>query len=268
MVYVPAGEFLMGSSFVDVRTAQELCRLANGRFASSVCHWDAFGDELPQHSVVLDAFWIDQTEVTNAQYEACVSAGACTEPSQRGSFTRQWYYGTQVYADFPVIWVRWEQAHVYCEWAGARLPTEAEWEYAAAGPEDWRFPWGEDFDPTRLNYCDSSCSGVSDEAYSDGFPDTAPAGSFPSGVSWVEAMDMAGNVREWVADLYGPYSAGTQHNPIGPSSGNAHVPKGGSWYEAAYDVRAANRGGERFDYDRHKVGFRCAMDVPSDRLPQ
>ena len=121
MVYVPAGEFKMGSIGGD-------------------------DDEQPVHTVALDGFWIDRTEVTKAQYEQCVAAGACTP-----------CYGDSPYDDYPAIYVTWYQAGTYCGWAGGRLPTEAEWEYAARGPEARVFPWGDEFDGTRLNFCDANC---------------------------------------------------------------------------------------------------------------
>ena len=107
---------------------------------------------------------------------------------------------------------------------------------------------------------DVDCEGVSDETVDDGYPDTAPVGSFPAGVSWCGAMDMAGNVREWVAGWFEYYSSEPQVNPMGPSSGDSRVTRGGSWYDTPNDVRSANRGQNTTDYVRHKVGFRCAID--------
>ena len=152
-------------------------------------------------------------------------------PWSIGSFSRQSYFGDPAFADYPVVHVDWRRAAAYCAWADARLPTEAEWEYAARGPEDRLFPWGDIFDPTRLNYCDRSCAGMSDPSYDDGFPDTAPVGSFPQGASWVGALDMAGNVREWVDDWYGAYASEAAFDPRGPEFGRIEDPRGGSWYD-------------------------------------
>jgi len=263
MVYVPAGEFEMGTSDAGVRYARQLCTTACGQFAVAVCQASAFADERPEHRVAVHAFWIDRNEVTNAQYARCVEAGACTRPQHDGSFLRESYFGDPAYADYPVVWVTWKQAVEYATWAGARIATEAEWEYAARGPESRVFPWGDEFDGTRLNYCASECAaGPKDATVLDGYPDTAPVGSFPSGDSWCGAHDLAGNVREWVGDWYGLYTAASQSNPPGPESGDAHIAKGGSWLDRPDDVRCANRGANALEYSEHKVGFRCVMDCP------
>ncbi|MDY6877877.1 MAG: SUMF1/EgtB/PvdO family nonheme iron enzyme [Chloroflexota bacterium] len=237
MVYVPGGEFEMGGT-----------------------EW---GNEQPVHTVALDSFWIDQTEVTNEQYQQCVEAGVCDSPARSGSATRGSYYDDSAYDDHPVIWVDWQQAGSYCEWAGARLPTEAEWEYAARGPEGRLFPWGDEFDGARLNYCDTQCNNFwADEAVGDGYADTAPVGSFPRGASWCGALDMAGNVLEWVADWY-EYEESPprqQVNPTGPSSGEARIMRGGSWDSPDIAVRSAFRYWEHPNTPYYSLGFRCAGD--------
>jgi formylglycine-generating enzyme required for sulfatase activity/tRNA A-37 threonylcarbamoyl transferase component Bud32 len=236
MVHVPAGEFEMGSAGGDE-------------------------DERPAHSVALDGFWMDRTEVTNAQYRACVAAGGCEPPVARGSSTRDATYDVSAYDDYPVVHVTWYQAAAYCEWAGARLPTEAEWEYAARGPEGRLYPWGDTFDGARLNYCDANCTlSWADAAVDDGYADTAPVGAYPGGASWCGAEDLAGNVWEWVADLYGPYASSSdrQVNPSGPAIGEARVLRGGSASDNASGVRATNRR-RNVPLDGFSVaGFRCA----------
>jgi formylglycine-generating enzyme required for sulfatase activity len=262
MVYVPAGEFEMGTDDEGARYARRLCKKHTEGMGLSVCQPAAFANEQPAHAVVLDDFWIDRSEVTNEQYRRCVETGACEPPVESRSHTRESYYGNSAYDNYPVIWVTWRQAADYCAWAGARLPTEAEWEYAARGPKGQMFPWGDTFDGTRLNYCDANCElGPNDETVDDGYADTAPVGSYPAGVSWCGALDLAGNVREWVADWFGTYSAGQQVNPTGPAIGESRIPRGGSWLDTPDDVRSANRGENSPDYTRHKVGFRCARDT-------
>lgn len=261
MVYVPAGKFEMGSDYESTAFARQLCKDYSGKDAIAVCKVAAFGNEKPVHTVTLSGFWIDQAEVTNGQYQKCEQAGACTPPADSSSYTRPTYYGNPDYADFPVIWVTRDQANDYCTRAGGHLPTEAEWEYAARGPESWLFPWGDSFDGTRLNYCDANCdAGPNDPSIDDGYADTAPVGSFPTGASWNGALDMAGNVREWVADWYAPYTPDPQVNPTGPATGVSRIPRGGSWLDKPDDTRSANRGENTPDYTRHKVGFRCAKE--------
>ena len=264
MVYVSSGEFNMGSSHEEVIYARELCResVSQNDIHISVCSSAAYTNEQPAHSVRLHSYWIDQTEITNQQYSLCTNSGECTPPVELGSFTRDVYFADPEFANYPVVYVRWDQAAAYCQWAGGRLPTEAEWEYAARGPKSLIYPWGNTFDRYRLNYCDVNCpAGVIDSSFDDQYPETAPVGSYPEGASWIGALDMAGNVREWVADWYGYYTADRQENPQGATQGDGHIPRGGSWLDTPDDVRSANRGENSPDYTRHKVGFRCVVDI-------
>jgi formylglycine-generating enzyme required for sulfatase activity len=172
MVYVPAGEFEMGSG--------------NGK-----------DDEKPVHTVYLDAFWIDQTEVTNGMYARCVNAGKCDPPNLSRSYSRESYYGNSEFDNYPVIYVSWIDADYYCDWAGRRLPTEAEWEKAASWDEESKkkhtYPWGDSIDCSMVNYRgkDGVCIG-----------DTTEVGSYENGKNPYGLYDMAGNVWEWVADWY------------------------------------------------------------------
>lgn len=248
MVYVPAGKFTMGSDDAAITLAAAMC----GQFSDG-CTRDTFADEQPTHTVTLDAFWIDRTEVSNAQYRRCVAAGACTST------------GCPDDADLngdaqPAVCVSWTQAQAYCAWAGGRLPTEAEWEYAARGPAGLLYPWGNAFDGTRLNYCDTRCPlSRADPTYDDGFARTAPVGSYPTGASWCGALDMAGNAWEWVQDWYGPYTPEPQDNPLMEAGFRGRVLRGGSWdLDPAYS-RATVRNYGPTDGSSNVSGFRCAV---------
>jgi formylglycine-generating enzyme required for sulfatase activity len=227
MVYVSASEFLMGSADSDR---------------------EAISDEKPQHTVYLDAFWIDKTEVTNAQYKKCVQAGACRPPSRAESSTRKNYYGNSQYDNYPVIWVSWNDAKTYCEWAGRRLPTEAEWEKAARGIDGRIYPWGNGTPNSNLLNFNMQVG------------DTTEVGTYPSGASPYDVLDMAGNVWELVADWYNSnyYASSPFRNPVGPSSGQYRVVRGGSWGDAAKVVRVALRLWPVPTFRDDVVGFRCA----------
>ena len=195
LVYVPEGEFLMGSTEADIDKVMAQC---------SNCKRKYFNGELPQHKVYLDAYWIDQTEVTNAVYTQCVADGECEPPQDKlpggidyvatvdgvaiDQNPRNSYNGNPTYADYPVIYVEWNQANAYCGWAGRRLPSEAEWEKAARGTDGRTYPWGEGIDCDKANYNgkDGSCMW-----------DTRAVGSYPQGASVYGALDMVGNVSEW-----------------------------------------------------------------------
>jgi formylglycine-generating enzyme required for sulfatase activity len=217
MVYVPAGEFIMGSD-------------------------EGSSDEQPVHTVYLDAFYIDRTEVTNTQYQECVEAEACGTPSSTI------FYDDADYAQHPVVYVSWNDADAYCRWAGKRLPTEAEWEKAARGTDGRTYPWGEGIDCDRAQYdeCDFG---------------TVPVGSKPKGTSLYGALDMAGNVWEWVADWYdfGYYIRSPDRNPPGPDPGGYRVLRGGSWRDLQWYARCACRG-PSIRRKNNDVGFRCARD--------
>ena len=265
MVYAPAGQFPMGSDSDELDYALQLCAALNGE-----CERDWYLPESPQHVVSLDGFWIDRTEVTNGRYGTCVDAGACDPPALAGSYQRDPYYGDSVYADYPVMNLTWGQAAAYCEWAGGRLPSEAEWEYAARGPEGLVFPWGNTFDGAQLNYCDVQCGSSNpgfehaDSTVDDGHVDTAPVGSYPGGASWCGALDLAGNVSEWVADWYADeyYGSAPSQNPAGPASGRFRVVRGASWVGSAVSARSANRASQGPEATGLNIlGFRCAKDA-------
>lgn len=239
MLYVPAGEFEMGYA-------------------------DGKDDEKPVHTVYLDAFWIDQTEITNKMYYLCVDAGVCTQPFQGAykglrvdSSTREVYYGNPEYDDYPVIYVNHMQADIYCRWAGRRLPTEAEWEKAARGTDGRLYPWGNESPNEMLANYDGNIG------------DTTPVGSYPEGASPYGALDMAGNLWEWVEDFYFEeyYANSPYKNPQGPESGWVFAQRGGSWKKSERPIRSTYRHHysppilssliNSHSYD----GFRCAASA-------
>jgi len=250
MRLVAAGEFTMGSDADDA--------LAECQKYRKDCQRAWFMDQEPAHPVSLDAFYMDQYEVTNAHYKTCVAAHVCKEPSDT------YRYNAFGYTDHPVVYVDWNQAKAYCEWRGARLPTEAEWEKAARGTDGRTYPWGEGISCDRANYYDSLhgrfCVGDS-----VGYPgDTTPVGSYESGVSPYGIYDLAGNVWEWVADWYSEsyYPSSPASNPVGPDSGEDRVVRGGASNTDRVDsLGTANRNKNDPDFSHISFGFRCARDT-------
>jgi eukaryotic-like serine/threonine-protein kinase len=236
MLFIPGGSFLMGSPPKDT---------------------DARPHEKPQHEVTLSPFWLDQTEVTNAQYQLCVQDGACAPP------VLSTFFEDPAYADHPIVYIRWEQANAYCTWLAEQtdwpvsLPTEAQWEKAAAWtPQDEqhrRYPWGDDPPTAELANLDLS-----------GLGKTAPVGSYPQGASFYGLLDMAGNVWEWVADRYDPNYYATPElppDPTGPSRGAQYVMRGGSYGFGPAEARTAHRTAGGAQANGAALGFRCAVNA-------
>ena len=223
LIYIPAGEFLMGSSKYDR---------------------DLETNEVPQHSVTLDAYWISRTQVTNAMYNQCVAAGACVYSASHEINPR---YLDPAYSDHPVVYVTWQSAVNYCTWSGGRLPTEAEWEKAARGTDGQKFPWGNDSAAAEL----ANAGNV--------IGDTTPTGQYPDGASPYGVLDMGGNVREWVWDWYDPYyyQYALENNPAGPAEGEKKVLKGASFSDIYRFTRPANRLAHDPTSPGANRGFRC-----------
>jgi len=237
MVLVPAGNFLMGTSDDDMKLYRKIFPLRRD---------SRFDNERPQHTVYLDAFYIDKFEVTNSRYL---------------KFLNETGYQASSYLDFPLhnrsnfpaIVGKWQDAYEYAKWAGKRLPTEAEWEKAARGTDGWIWPWGNKWDASKLNANDGN-------GEIDGYAQTAPVGQYPESASPYGAYDMAGNVWEWVADWYSPdyYKISPSSNPQGPKSGKYHVLRGGSWADNNDFTRCASRFGIT-DPGSLLSGFRCVL---------
>lgn len=222
MVRVPAGEFTRGNLY-------------------------GFPDERTEKTIFLDQFYIDQYEVTNRQYAQCVSAGRCALPRLPRSVNFANYYGASEYGNYPVIWISWVDAADYCAFRGKALPTEAQWEKAGRGPENFLYPWSNEEPIEQANF-----------NYRAG--DVTAVGSSPGDLSGYGVYDMAGNVREWVADWYqwDYYATAPQKNPTGPATGVTRVLRGGSWNDIAIYIRTTSR--KNFlpeSYDSN-LGFRCA----------
>lgn len=265
MVFIPAGEFEMGGENDDPSS-------------------------FPVHTVYLDAFWIDQTEVTNEMFAKFVdSTGYVTDAEEAGSSNDFRTANQEVIwekvkgltwnhpdgensnisglEDHPVVHVSWNDANAYCTWAHRRLPTEAEWEKAASWndrtDETYIYPWGNNFDQKRLNFCDKNCPyDFATKSLDDGYAETSPVGGYPDGASPYGALDMSGNVLEWVADWYSAdyYKSSPASNPLGLVAGQERVIRGGAWATNDYYVstsRRWNEGGPSFQH--RALGFRCAV---------
>lgn len=230
IVFISSGQFLMGSDQ----------------------NKDPFfwGAESPEHIVLLNSYWIYRAEVTQGMYQKCVIDKSCPSPEVINNPVAQ-QYGNSRFSNYPVVMVSWQNAQAYCQWAGARLPTEAEWEKAARGTDGRLFPWGNDSNADgRANFSSSSPS---------------PIGSFPNGVSPYGIYDMAGNVLEWVNDYFGSayYQYSPSDNPTGPDSGSRRVIRGGAYTQDEFaGLRTVARASLIPNDTKISVGFRCAMDEP------
>jgi formylglycine-generating enzyme required for sulfatase activity len=270
MVFIPAGEFWMGATEEAVKPLTEFCKqnpnadyCQNGQYAR---------DELPRHRVALAAFYLDRFEVTNAWFEKFVKATGHRTLAESERESAVWLVvqdgrwqrsqikganwrapngpGSSAEPTHPVVQVSWFDAVAYCEWAGKRLPTEAEWEKAARGADGYHFPWGNEWDPTRANVS----RGVNSAS--------APVGTYPQGASPYGVQDMAGNVWEWVADWYdeGYYGVSPAQNPPGPTTGKFRIARGGSWLEDPLFTATTRRFAPRPSYRSNVRGFRCARN--------
>ena len=270
MVYVPAGHFLRGTTKVDAG-------VWSGQFG------DFFEVETPQRSIYLSAYYIDKFEVTNRQYGVFLDAVGRGErgflhpdtPPDKDHTPTYWRDSRLNGPDHPVTAVDWYDAYAYCRWAGKQLPTEAQWEKAARGPDGLTYPWGNVWQVDYSSNVESTFGnpilddrqwvlllGNLDLEAMTGF--THPVGSFPQGVSPYGAHDMGGNLWEWVRDRYVKdyYRTAPSHDPPGPTTDSPYrALRGGCWSSHRAKLRAAYR---NYDLaaDRHlEIGFRCVLAV-------
>ncbi len=253
MVLIPAGTFEMGAT---ANEGLDECKKLYKTFShvpDQKCSQDWFANAEPVHTVTLDDFYIDQLEVTNDRYMACVDAGDCVLPKGR-----EYTYSSK--ANHPVVSISWNDAVTYCEWRGGRLPTEAEWEKAARGGlDEQQYPWEGKFSDGKTNFCDMNCGyGHRNKKINDGYKATAPVGSYEPNHYGV--YDMAGNVGEWVADWYDSsyYEHSSVENPQGPENGDIRVRRGGSYSDFGAFLRVSFRDFEEPYFRDSKIGFRCA----------
>lgn len=249
-VLVPAGAFRMGDNFNEGNTR-----------------------ERPVHTVVLDAYYIGKYPMTNGEFakfrddpgydnEKLWPGGQVVPKDQSRAWARSGARPDR--ANYPVSAVTWDQAVAYCNWLSAktgkryRLPTEAEWEKAARGTDQRRYPWGNDLDPSYASYKEKPLTFV-------GFYDGSKRGDLQthSNASPYGAFDMEGGVFEWCSDWYSPnyYAFSARKNPTGPAEGAFRVVRGASQYEEPWELRAANRSsGAPSNENHHLVGFRCVRE--------
>lgn len=247
MICVPGGPFRMGADDSDPLAGD---------------------DEKPAHTVSLHPFWIDRTEITNARYYQCISAGAChPKIYETTAYTYVPYSVHPKFQDYPALIYLYEDAADYCRWAGRRVPTEAEWEKAARGPDGRMYPWGNELDCDHADYY--ICNHIPEYdprgprcGYSS-YCRTARVYEYPAGASPYGALNMSGNVWEWVSDFYSQdyYAISPGINPTGPVYGEFHTRRGGGATSLAADVRVTVRAsGKGEHYYDGQMGFRCAAN--------
>jgi formylglycine-generating enzyme required for sulfatase activity len=259
MILIRGGHFRMGSTVPELATAQAMCRVEpRGRECGNP-NLANFTDELVAHVVGLSDYWLDRTEVSNRAYRRCVDAGDCAPAAYDAA---EAWRGRD---DLPVTLVTWYDALRFCEWRGARLPTEAEWERAAKGWTGRTFPWGDSYNRKICNHGTFGSSPLDD---GDGFSELAPVDAFVQGRTPEGIANLAGNVEEWVNDWYTDgYPEADTVDPKGPQTGDERVIRGSSFIEGRAWMRSANRDKDVPSRRKPFRGFRCAKsDRPTKPL--
>ncbi|MEM7335075.1 MAG: SUMF1/EgtB/PvdO family nonheme iron enzyme [Chloroflexota bacterium] len=257
-VFVPAGDFTMGTNNPD---------------------WPFDDPERPEHIVSLENYWIDSHEINVSRFvEFLNQNGNKIEGDVNWLNIDKMQYISQLsdgqytfnpdFGNLPITHVSWFGAKAYCEWAGGRLPTEAEWEYAARGQNKVVFPWGDVFVGEFVNFCDLNCPAEDyrDELIDDGYSMLAPVQTYEASKTWIGAFNMAGNVSEWINDRYSEsyYSISPVENPQGPNVGAQRVVRGGSWQSFWGHTRITHRNFISPSFRGDALGFRCVDDIPID----
>lgn len=234
--------------------AVEMKKIPEGYFDMGTLMGDP--QEGPVHTVWVSNFYIDVHEVTVGEYRACVQRGACTAPAEHHSESSQINYGSSVRDNHPINGVTWAQANTYCQSVGKRLPTEAEWEKAARGTNERRYPWGDNMPTCMVAVMNDGGAGCGGDM-------TWPVGSKPAGKSPYDIHDMAGNVNEWVADWYsdGYYSVSPGQNPTGPNTGVFRIIRGGGFTNTQFNLRTTFRSAADPKEGKPIIGFRCAKTM-------
>jgi len=280
LLYAPPSSAEFGDTWTRPRDGAVMLFVTGGTFqmgTGSAGSASSDSNESPEHPVQVDSYWIDKYPVNNKQYAEFMNyrgniqeGGVTWVDLESGSsmveLHGRFYFPKMTFEDHPVTGVSWYGAQAYCDWNGGRLLTEAEWEYAASGPENRLYPWGNEYDCTLGNFQDSPVEegSASDpgERGCDGFDRTSLVYTYPGGASWVGALDLAGNVWDWVWDWgISTYPSGLQVNPTGLESGTEKVVRGGSWDDYSLGVRTTMRGSFPPTVRSPYIGFRCAYPV-------
>jgi len=249
-----------GASFGNGKVALDMIFFPEGEFEMGSLEGEGKKNEHPRHKVYLNAFYLDMYEVTFADFEKYLKANLKQYPTITG------WNGRKARSDMinkPIFGLQWKRCRNFCRWRGKRLPTEAEWERAAKGTENRKYPWGnEEPDKKRANF--GNCCFIQKGTI------LTESGHFKIGMSPEGIYDLGGNVAEWVYDWYDKkyYQNSPYKNPKGPKKGKYHVIRGGAWNSLPVYLRSSSRYGDSDAKDYYGIGCRCAKDVNNSYKPK